>query len=112
MTLQLSGRAKALILAGAGVAFGFLALGLVLLFTPPEKEQFVPERILLPQAPVTVSQLKRVADVGEALNPAEMVLGVTLEEEARAYPINMLNAEPARKVVNDTLAGQAIAATF
>jgi hypothetical protein len=38
-------------------------------------------------------------------------LGIALEDQARAYPINMLTG-PRREVINDTLAGREIAATW
>ena len=42
---------------------------------------------------------------------SELVLGVTVGKESRAYPINMLTG-PSREILNDTLGGQAIAATW
>ena len=40
-----------------------------------------------------------------------LVLGVTVGEESRAYPINMLTG-PSREILNDALGGRAIAATW
>ena len=45
------------------------------------------------------------------INDAELVLGVVVGNEARAYPINMLTG-PRREILNDTLGGKAIAATW
>ena len=45
------------------------------------------------------------------LLPEELVLGVVLGEQARAYPINMLKG-PRREIINDTLGGVPIAATW
>lgn len=45
------------------------------------------------------------------LDPKELVLGVVVGKQARAYPINMLNG-PSREIVNDELDGRAIAATW
>lgn len=42
---------------------------------------------------------------------SELVLGVTINGDARAYPVNMLTG-PRREIVNDQLGGQAIAATW
>jgi len=39
------------------------------------------------------------------------VLAVTVGEQSRAYPINMLTG-PEREILNDTLGGRAIAATW
>ena len=41
----------------------------------------------------------------------ELVLGVAVAGKARAYPINMLTG-PSREIINDTLGGRAIAATW
>lgn len=49
--------------------------------------------------------------VGDKINDAELVLGVTVGKESRAYPINMLTG-PRREILNDTLGGKTIAATW
>ena len=41
----------------------------------------------------------------------ELVLGVVVNGQPRAYPINMLTG-PTREIINDQLGGQAIAATW
>ena len=41
----------------------------------------------------------------------ELVLGVVVDGNARAYPINMLT-NPTREIINDKLGGRAIAATW
>ncbi|MBV7335834.1 DUF3179 domain-containing protein [Chloroflexi bacterium TSY] len=43
------------------------------------------------------------------LDDQELILGVTLDGEAKAYPLLVLNA---REMVNDTLAGTPILATW
>jgi hypothetical protein len=53
-----------------------------------------------------------VREVGDALRPDELVLGTVVGGTARAYPVSLLNDPPVRKVVNDTLGGRAIAATW
>lgn len=79
---------------------------------PPPVVEFQPERFLLPEEPFTEFPLVPVADVKRRLEPAELVLGVTIGDQSRAYPLNVLNEVPRHKVVNDTLGGQAIAATW
>ena len=49
----------------------------------------------------------KVTKVGED----DLVLALTVKGEARAYPINMLTG-PRREIINDTLGGLAIAATW
>lgn len=78
---------------------------------PPDPE-FVPERHILPQEPFEHFSVVPAAQVKEEIDPAELVLGVTVGGKSRAYPLNRLSDMPERKVVNDTLGGQAIAATW
>ncbi len=48
---------------------------------------------------------------GTFVKDEELVLGVVVNGEARAYPINTLTG-PQREIINDRLGGQAIAATW
>jgi hypothetical protein len=77
---------------------------------PPLAFQTV--RALLPQEPTTDVPVSRVQDAWNTVQPAEMVLGVALGGEARAYPLNLLLRTPAHKVLNDSLGGQALVVTF
>jgi hypothetical protein len=53
-----------------------------------------------------------VVSAGEAdLGDDEMVLGVMVGDEARAYPVNLM-WEPQIEVLNDTVGGAAITATW
>ena len=61
--------------------------------------------------PITQFTTITVGDVGDQLNPTELVLGVTVNGQSRAYPINMLTG-PTREIINDSLGGKAIAATW
>ena len=47
----------------------------------------------------------------KVVNDNDLVLGVLVGDEARAYPINML-CGPRREIINDVLGGEAIAATW
>jgi len=51
------------------------------------------------------------AEADKILNPNELVLGVSVKGQRRAYPINMLTG-PSREIINDRLGDQAIAATW
>jgi hypothetical protein len=75
-------------------------------------EDFSPTSVVAPQQPVTDVTVRPVREVADLLEPSDSVLGVEIEGEARAYPLAMLNQSPERKVVNDTLAGRPIAATY
>ncbi len=45
------------------------------------------------------------------LDDGDMIMGIVLSGEARAYPVNYMNG-PNNEVVNDTLGGQAIAPSW
>ncbi len=47
----------------------------------------------------------------QVVRDKDLVLGVTVNGESRAYPINMLTG-PRREIINDELGGRAIAATW
>ena len=49
--------------------------------------------------------------VGQQIQPNDLVLGVEINGASRAYPINQLTG-PSREILNDRLGGQAIAATW
>jgi hypothetical protein len=76
-----------------------------------EDAPFDPKRLSAASPPLTEFPVKSMAEANDELNPAELVLGVTVGGESRAYPINMLSG-PRREVVDDTLGGRAIAATW
>ena len=50
-------------------------------------------------------------EASEKLNEAQLVLGVSINGESRAYPISML-CGPSREIINDELGGKSIAATW
>ncbi len=55
--------------------------------------------------------IKSVHEANAVVAPENLVLGVKVGTEARAYPLNML-AGPDREIFNDELGGRAIAATW
>ncbi len=65
------------------------------------------------QDPITKFPILDVGDptLDDQIQPDELVLGVVIDGNARAYPINMLTG-PQREILNDELAGHAIAATW
>lgn len=75
-------------------------------------QEFRPEVVIPNSFPPIVNPRSVTAEEAtEQLRPEELVLGVELNGEARAYPINMLTG-PQREIVNDQLGGQWIAATW
>jgi hypothetical protein len=108
---------------------GALGLGVLVLFAafafwsvfsggdhsrPAPAEEFRPERRRgVPQPPITDLPIQSVRQAWDELAPHEPVLGASLAGEARAYPLCMLmDPTRPRKVLNDTLGGRAIAATY
>ena len=77
----------------------------------PPRDEYRPRRLLRPHPPITHFQLKSADEIGNTLNPAELVVGVTVGDESRAYPLNMLSG-PHREIINDTLGERPIAATW
>lgn len=103
---------KRLVVAGASVC-GVLLIAAYALRLPAQQgdADFRPQRVLAAQPPITEFPTKPVREAKDSLNPSELVIGVTVGKEARAYPINMLTG-PQREILNDTLGDKAIAATW
>lgn len=68
-------------------------------------------RVGLRWKPIADAPFIRAAEVTDQVAPEELVLGVVVNEQARAYPINMLSG-PSREIINDMVGGRAIAATW
>lgn len=62
-----------------------------------------------PIRPITEPPIVSADQSGLADN--ELIIGVEIDGQARAYPINQLTG-PSREIINDVLAGTAIAATW
>ena len=83
----------------------------IVLPRPTKDSDFRPKKVVKAFEPITRFPVKPVGQMFNALNPSELVLGVTIGKESRAYPINMLTG-PSREILNDTLGGRSIAATW
>ena len=77
----------------------------------PKKRDFQPRRLLREQPPIVQFEVKGVDEVVNTLDEMELVIGVAIGDQARAYPINMLTG-PRREIINDRLGKTAIAATW
>jgi hypothetical protein len=77
----------------------------------PPQRAFVPDTLMLPVRPIVDAEAIPASDVTDQVEDNELVLGVMVGSQARAYPINMLT-QPSREIVNDTLGGRSIAATW
>lgn len=96
-----------LVIAVAGLTFACA----VCVFAQAADADFKPVRVVRPFPPITEFPVKPVREARDALNPTELVIGVTVGKESRAYPINMLTG-PQREILNDKLGDKAIAATW
>ncbi len=79
----------------------------------PETKQrdFRPRRLIPEQPPIVQFEVREVDEVANTLDETELVIGVAIGEETRAYPINMLTG-PRREIINDRLSDTEIAATW
>ncbi|MCA8997431.1 MAG: DUF3179 domain-containing protein [Planctomycetaceae bacterium] len=77
------------------------------------RDKFLKESIemLPPMKPIVGVPTGTASQAEEVLNPEELVLGVVINGQAKAYPLNMIDA-PERKVINDTLGGEEILVTW
>jgi hypothetical protein len=80
--------------------------------TEMDLDDYQPRRVIQRYLPPIVDiPVKRPGELAGEVTDDELVLGVEIGGEARAYPINQLHW-PLREVFNDTLGGRAIAATW
>ena len=87
-------------------------------FVEPQEDDGAEERSFKPQTvinrhfkPIVEAPTVPAEKAGEIVRDHELVLGVEVNGEARAYPINLL-CGPTREIINDVLGGEAIAATW
>ena len=72
---------------------------------------FNPHKVVKAFPAITDPRIVTVDEAGRFVEGNELVLGVVIEKQARAYPLNMLT-NPTREIINDRLGGSAIAATW
>lgn len=75
------------------------------------KDSTLEERKQTGVPPLRDFPIKPVAEVTDELRPDEIVMGVTINGESRAYVPNQLTG-PDREILNDVVGGQPIAATW
>ena len=78
---------------------------------PPSPSNYHPIQVVPPMEPITDFPIRSVSEVGDLIPETDLILGVTVGQHSRAYPINMLTG-PQREILNDRLGGTAIAATW
>lgn len=82
-------------------------------FPIPGLPEYLTHRLYTTRFPAFVDVPRKSADqvVDIEVHDDELVLGVVIEGQARAYPINQLHT-PQREVFNEVLGGTPIAATW
>jgi len=95
-----------------------LALSVLLLMLPGTlargqavQPAFTPRRVVRPMPAIVDVPVLPADQIEDQVTDNELVLGVVVGGQARAYPINMLTG-PRREIINDMLGGRAIAATW
>ena len=78
---------------------------------PPSPKNFRPIPVVSAQKVVSGFEILSVAEARGKVADEELVLALVLDEQARAYPLNVMTG-PQREIFNDELAGQAIVATW
>jgi hypothetical protein len=90
-----------------------VALGQSKFDTSPVEPRTQPsvQRRRPPAAPVTHVPVTGAEEIGSLILDQDFVIGIEVEGEARAYPLNMMG-RPETELLNDTLGGRPIATTF
>ena len=104
-----------LVCASFLVFFLFARLSTLINGPPLEVEiepPYQPVQVSGPVRPITVVATKPVKEVWDALQPDELVLGVAVGDQARAYPLDLLKDQVQNEVLNDILAEEPIVVTF
>jgi hypothetical protein len=95
-----------------------LALAIVLLAAisvgadpPSDKDDFKLKGTWVRQEPIINPPVESAEEGSRILAPSELVLGIQVGKQARAYPLKVLYGR-LNEVINDTLGGQPILATY
>lgn len=92
-----------------GVLFATLTLAWLQPTWGQSVDDYRPRTLMKPLPPIT--DAPTVAADQAKVGDNDLVIGVVVDGQARAYPINQLTG-PRREIINDLLAGTAIAATW
>jgi hypothetical protein len=76
------------------------------------EREFNPRTVIPRAFPAIIdAPFLKATEVKDEVLPDELVLGVVIGDDARVYPINQLTG-PKREIINDTVGGRRIAATW
>lgn len=73
--------------------------------------KFQPKTLMSPRKAIVDAPFISADQVKNQVSDSELVLGVVVEGQPRAYPINMLTG-PAREIINDRIGQTDFAATW
>jgi hypothetical protein len=73
--------------------------------------KFQPKTLMTPRKAIVDAPFISADEVKNQVSNSELVLGVVVEGQPRAYPINMLTG-PAREIINDRIGQTDFAATW
>ena len=73
--------------------------------------EFKPIQVVRPFKAIINAPTVNAVDAKKFVQDDELVLGLEINGQSRAYPINMLT-QPTREIINDTLGGKNIAVTW
>ena len=76
-----------------------------------ETRKFLPKTLMSPRKAIVDAPIIAADEVNNQVSDSELVLGVVVEGQPRAYPINMLTG-PAREIINDRIGQTDFAATW
>jgi hypothetical protein len=76
-----------------------------------QRGEFVPPAKRGSRKPIVDAPFLKASEVTDQVTDNELVLGVEIKGQARAYPINMLTG-PSREIINDTIGDTRLAATW
>ncbi|MCH7988284.1 MAG: DUF3179 domain-containing protein [Planctomycetes bacterium] len=77
----------------------------------PSPENFHPRKVVPEMPALDQFHILPAKDISTQIDDDELVIGVVINGEARAYPLNMMTG-PQREVFNDVLGDRPIAATW
>lgn len=78
---------------------------------PAQAQSAYTPRTVLARPMAAITDPPVIAATGAEVANNELVIGVVIGGQSRAYPINQLTG-PQREIINDVLAGTSIAATW
>lgn len=84
-------------------SFVLAVFGSITIAQEKPQRDFQPKKLMTPCKAIVSAEFIDVKSVTDQVSDGELVIGVVVNGNARAYPINMLTG-PSREIINDELA--------